>query len=263
MQFTIKETSSKEREQEIQEIYEKIKPDYQNKMLVKDILKKHNINRIFWNKKIIPLLKENGIIHHINPHEVGNIGVKYVHKYKNSNNKYGYNYVYQYRKKGKKITFNSINLHKLKQRVLDNNLEWIITDENKYDVEYLSNPPFVDDYIDDLYNEVKELYIRGYGNKKIINNIPDLSRSTFYKRLVPRLKEDGVYYNNNKNKYMRRTGVKYVSKVKAGDTFRYKYNNGFNISSVDINKLKNMVLDKNLEWTVLNKDLAEEEGLVV
>ena len=50
---------------------------------------------------------------------------------KNKSCKQGWNYCYNYTENGKRKEINSIDIHKLKQKVLDKGLDWIILDNEK------------------------------------------------------------------------------------------------------------------------------------
>lgn len=54
-----------------------------------------------------------------------------VAKHKNSRIKQGFSWVYKYYQDGKHISIYSTNLHKLKEKILSQNLEWEIIDEQK------------------------------------------------------------------------------------------------------------------------------------
>ncbi len=59
------------------------------------------------------------------------LGIFRVIKHKNKTTKQGFDYVYTYHENGKSREIHSIDICKLKQKVIDKGLEWIIVDEDK------------------------------------------------------------------------------------------------------------------------------------
>lgn len=210
MNFKVKETSFKEEQEQIKELYKQVKIDYADGLSIENIGKKYNITYNRWCNVYVPLLKNDGLYVAKRRYKP-KYAVENLHKQRRKDCKTGYTFIYLYYENNKKKTVNSINLKLLEEKVKSKGLEWNIIDKDKY----------------------KEL-----------------------------LKESEI--DIQKNKYKRFSGVKNVSKVKSDNLFLYKYHKLKNDTcSMDLNKLKEKILNKGWEWEVLDKDLARSEGLVI
>lgn len=123
MNFIIKETSYKEEQEQIRATYEHVKKDYMAGLSRAVIQAAYNIGDYKWDKIYVPLLKKEGVYRkrkHVD------MGVKNVYKRKNKQNKIIYQYVFY--EDGVRRTRTSKDFNVLMRRVIEQGLEWIITD---------------------------------------------------------------------------------------------------------------------------------------
>lgn len=138
-------------------------------------------------------------------------GIYQVYK-SNTSNPQGFIWVFECNSLNKRIHLSSVDLLKLKKKVMDNGLDWIITDENKYKKSL-------------KINEEGKIKRKNYKRKPIITS-----------------KNSTGYYRTHKCK---------STKYKQGFFYRYQYKENKKqkyIESADLKKLEKKVRDKGLPW---------------
>ena len=129
----------------------------------------------------------------------------------------GFRYVYRYYQDGKRKELSSVDILRLKEKVIKNGLEWVIVNEDKAEITLKES------------NEKVE--------KRFIHHTQESKE-----RISKSLGSLGIY----------RVTKKKSKTCKQGFIYEYKYRDENNklkvLSSVDLNKLKDRVIDKGLPW---------------
>lgn len=276
--------------------YDYIKNDNLN-LLKKDILKKDFTWNILDENKYEKSLKENKInLDKIEHFEWTYTGFDKVKKRVYDNILQGFLWTYRYKKNYKQIQLSSINLIELKKKVLDNGLDWVILDEDKASESLRENMENFEKYgfktncnttgIKHVYkskNNSKQGFSWCY--KKIINKETYKFSSVDLRILKQKvlnndldwiiLDEDKAkesFMDNLKNfkkkKYLGTsigTGIKNVYKSEKNSKLglEWCYNkkinkNRYYFSSFDLEILKQKILNKGLDWEILDEDLAKK-----
>lgn len=108
--------------------------------LKNDIENNGFIWKITDNFKFQSSLKENNLnLEKINHNIWAFTGIYRVRKFKHDRVSQGYLWVYKFKSSGNVIEFSSTNLNELKEKVLKNNLEWVIIDEVTASKSFIEN----------------------------------------------------------------------------------------------------------------------------
>lgn len=207
--------------------YEKIKKEYQKGTKVKDIKEQYNLSQYDW-KRIIKQFREEGIKIRGYKQKQNNkpkniTGIKNVSIRKDSNIKQGFMWDYTYKENNKKIKIQRIDLTDLEQEVTNRNLEWKIIDQYLADESYLFNQ-----------DNMEIHYTSGKDNRGRRNTTGII----------------GVFIARRKN------GISWI--------YHYKDNTGKlkQIRNMDLNVLKDTVLNKGLDWIVSDEALASKSFFI-
>lgn len=147
-----------------------------------------------------------------------NTGFFRVSKHEDDSCLKGFRYIYRYYRDGKRKEISSVDIIKLKEKVIKNNLEWFIVDENKAE--------------------------------KTLNE----SNEKVEKRFIHHTNESKQKISETTNKLGYYRVTKHKSKTcKQGFIYEYQYYDETEkrkkkISSVDLDKLKEKVITKGLIW---------------
>lgn len=238
------------------------------KYFVKKFNTFHNMNPQAWN---LTSGGDNFISSNIRNKNISlsqnTTGYRWVSKIKSDRYTQGFYFSYSYYKNGKRKLLRSVDINKLKQMVLENNLPWErLPGEYKKIKPYESNNilPYI---TKSKCNNCKRGFIFRYyyydeneGKRKSISSV-DL------KDLKEKVKNKGLLWENSLEKEYKEiepyvplkkniTGYYHVSKIKRnktrqGFTYRYSYiedGKKKSIDNVNIEKLEKKVKEKGLLW---------------
>ena len=210
----------------------------------------------------------------------GNTGFNHVYKINCSKCEQGFKYEYKYIKQNKRKNIASVNLKKLEEKVKEKGLEWTIINNElasatlKEFEENQNNKPIPGNT---NYYRVYKRIVDGkpyYRYRYTENGIECGFGSKSIKQLEKKVKENGLEWKiidetippvEDKITTKNTSGFYKVSKQKCkscskGYRWRYTYKKEGKtkeITSTNLNKLKEKVLEKNLEWKIVDEDNAK------
>jgi group I intron endonuclease len=172
-------------------------------------------------------------------------GLYLVYKEKNNGVRQGFIWAYGYRENNKKKVISNVNLLKLKENVIKRGLDWIIIDEDKSKKSFEENKHNLRKFSKFVSTDGK--------NKKLIESDIDKKNNIEAK--------DTSSSTSNSTGFFR---VSMENDKRYKQNFRWKYgytdenNKRKAISSVNLIKLKQMVINKKFKWIIIDEVKAKK-----
>lgn len=209
-------------------------------------------------------------------------GIYMLSKQKNEEVYQGFYWRYTYYdENGKKKNISSVNLNNIRNKVISNGLEWLIIDQELAKLSFNENYENMLKYSNytGIYNVIKQVKngeqyfaYRYYENKRtkyiLSKDLKILEKKVRDKGMKWEIIDDELankcYFNNDK-RYS--TGIYRLTKqkkddVKQGFVWSYSFQDvekkQKTINYVDLNNVKNYVLNNGLEWIILDEKLAKQ-----